>query len=514
MGLRPRPTGWLCACLSSAPVLPVLVLPVLVLPVLLLPMFLLTGCADPRGLQPTRTLTNPQTLVGSGMGHTRAAQASAAWPDVRWWQAFGDPALSALVERALADQPSLQQALARARQAATLVDATQAGSQPQVALSAELTDQRFTAKGAVPPALAGATRWNNTVQLGARWSLDLFGRQRAALDAAVGQQRAAEADAQAARVLLAAEVARRWVALARQLDRQALAGQALQLRLQAQSLVRQRVGAGLDNALDGAQAEARVSQARSALQALADGIARERHALAELSGQGPQALAALTPALAPLRSAAPPATLGADLLGRRADLVAQRWRVEAALRDVDLARTRFYPDIDLVAFAGLSSLGLDQLLNAGARTYGAGPALRLPVFDGGRLRAQLAARSAEADAAIEGWNGALLRALREAADALATLQALQPLQSTQAEALATAEAARALAAQRQAAGLTTALTVLAADEAVLNERRAAHDLHARQLGAEVALIEALGGGYQAPASGPLARAPATTPTRP
>ena len=471
---------------------------------------LLAGCADPGPLRPPRALTDPAALApatGATIG------ASTPWPADRWWDGFGDSALSALVDHALAAQPSLQVAQARVQLAAAQLDVTRAGSQPQATLTAEATDQRFTAKGLVPPALGGATRWNNSVQLGGRWELDLFGRQRAALDAAIGQQRAAEADAQAARVLLAAELATQWFTLARQLAQQHLATQARDQRLQLQALVRQRINAGLDNAADAAQVDALVAQSQVDLQALADGTARARHALAELSGQGPQALATAEPALGPLRTQALPAVLGADLLGRRADLVAQRWRVEAAQRDVDLARTRFYPDIDLVAFVGLSSLGLDNLLNAGARTWGAGPALRLPVFDGGRLRAQLAARHADADAAVEAWNGSLLRALREAADAVATLQALQGQQAAQALADTAAERAHALALQRFQAGLGSSLHVLVADAAVLAQRRAAVDLKSRQLAAEVALARALGGGYRSPDPLP-APALALNPTRP
>jgi outer membrane protein TolC len=175
-----------------------------------------------------------------------------------------------------------------------------------------------------------------------------------------------------------------------------------------------------------------------------------------------------------LRANALPAALPADLLGRRADLVAQRWRVEAAQRDVDVAPAQFYPNVNLVASVGLSSLGLDNFIQAGSRTYGAGPALRLPIFEGGRLRANLGAKDAEVDAAVEGYNAALLRALREVADEVSSLQSLE----------------------RQA-GLGNFLTVLTAQTNVLTQARTATDLKARHLGSEVALTRALGGGYSA-----------------
>ena len=451
---------------------------------------LLAACANP-GVRPApHALTDPATL-----GLTTDA-GSAGWPAERWWQQLGDTELAALVERALAGQPSLRQAEARVRLADAAVASASATREPQVQLSADATGQRFSARSVYPPPLGGSTHLIASTQLGASWEVDLFGRQRAALDAAIGQQRAAAADAQAARQWLAASVVAHGFALAHQLQRERLAADAVRLRQQALALVDERVAAGLDTQAERLQAQGQVAAARAEHAALAEAVARERHALAELSGQAPAALATLAAAWhAPTEKL--PTRVSADLLGRRADLVALRWRVQAALRDVDLARTRFLPDLNLVAFAGLSSLGLDQLLQLGARTYGVGPALRLPVFEGGRLRAQLAAREADADAAIEAWNSALLRAVREAADELATLQTLQAQQAAQADASAAARAAQALAQQRRQAGLGNRLAVLGADAALLAQQRQALDLQARQRAAEVALVRALGGGYHA-----------------
>jgi NodT family efflux transporter outer membrane factor (OMF) lipoprotein len=259
--------------------------------------------------------------------------------------------------------------------------------------------------------------------------------------------------------------------------------------------VRQRIAAGLDTVVELRQAEGLIAQSRVEIEALSEAIGRARHALAELSGQNPQALDTFAPTLAAARARPLPQALPADLLGRRADLVAQRWRVEAALRDVDVARTQFYPNVSLTAFIGLSSLGLDRFLDAGARVYGVGPAVSLPIFDAGRLRANLSARSADVDAAVEGYNGALLHALREVADELTSLRSLELQLRAQQDATAAADSAFDLARQRYQAGLGNFLTVLTAQTNVLTQRRAATDLKARHLASEVALSRALGGGY-------------------
>jgi len=220
-----------------------------------------------------------------------------------------------------------------------------------------------------------------------------------------------------------------------------------------------------------------------------------RHALAALTAQPPTALDTLSPRLSALHAVALPATLPADLLGRRADISAARWRVEAATQDVAAARAQFYPNINLSAFIGLSSIGLDRLLRAGSEQYGVGPAIRLPLFDAGRLRANLRGRASDLDLAIETYNGAVVDAVRDVADQLGSLQSIERQRREQAQARAAAESAYDLALQRYRAGLGNYLNVLTAETNVLAQRRSAADLEARALDVQVALIRALGGGY-------------------
>ena len=189
--------------------------------------------------------------------------------------------------------------------------------------------------------------------------------------------------------------------------------------------------------------------------------------------------------------------LPSDLLGRRADIAAARWRVEAATQDIGNARAQFYPSVNLVAFAGFSSIGLDRLLDAGSQQWGVGPALHLPLFDGGRLRANLRGKVADLDASIESYNAAVLDAVRDVADQLASQQSVRQQQMAQRGALALAQNAHDIALQRFNAGLVNYLAVLNAETAVLNQRRQGADLAARALDVQVGLMRALGGGYHA-----------------
>jgi NodT family efflux transporter outer membrane factor (OMF) lipoprotein len=202
------------------------------------------------------------------------------------------------------------------------------------------------------------------------------------------------------------------------------------------------------------------------------------------------------PALATIKNLVVGTSLPSDLLGRRADIAAARWRVEAATQDVGVARSQFYPNVNLVAFAGLSSIGLDRLLGSGSEQWGFGPAFRLPLFDGGRLRANLRGKTIDLDAAIESYNATVIDAVRDAADQLASAQSISRQQVQQQAAQTSAESAYEIAVQRYAGGLGNLLGVLAAETAVLNQRRMAVDLAARALDNQVALMRALGGGYR------------------
>jgi NodT family efflux transporter outer membrane factor (OMF) lipoprotein len=451
----------------------------------------LAGCASTQGIAPAARPVEPGSLGLTAGGSVADPVATS------WWQGFGDDTLSGLVTRALDGNPNLKVAQARLQRAQASADVVRSADGLQVNATFDATRQHYTENGLIPPPIAGTTRDIGNLNLGASWEIDFFGRNRSALDAALGAQKAAEADAQAARVLLAANVARSYLQLARLIEQRDVAQRSLQQRQDVLGLIRQRVDAGLDTKVELRQGEGALPDTRLQLEALDEQITLTRHALAALTAQAPNALDSLTPQLSALRAQPLPAAVPADLLGRRADISAARWRVEAATSDVASARAQFYPNVNLTAFVGLSSIGLDRLLKSGSEQYGAGPAIRLPIFDAGRLRANLRGKSADLDAAVETYNATLLDAVRDVADQIASLQSIARQQTEQAAAQAAAESAYDVAVQRYKAGLGTYLVVLNAETGVLAQRRAAADLKARALDTQVALIRSLGGGYAA-----------------
>lgn len=449
----------------------------------------IAGCASSAGIQSDARVIEPQAV-----GLSSAAAPAQAVP-ADWWRSWGDANLSAVIDQALQSQPSLKVAQARLRRAQAGTAGEEAADGLRINGSADVTRQRFSATSIYPAPLGGSTRTLANAQLAGTWEFDFFGLHRSAIEAAVGSERAAAADVQAARNVLAANVAQTYVQLGRLIAQREVAQQALAQREQMLALIRQRVDAGLDTKVELRQGEGALPDARVQIEQLDEQIAMARHALAALAALPPQSYDQLQPDLQALRTLPLPEVLPADLLGRRADITAARWRIEAATQGVDASKAQFYPNVSLTAFVGLSSIGLDRLVESGSQQYGIGPAIHLPIFDAGRLRAQLRTRTADLDAAVESYNGAVLEAVRDTADQLNAQQSLVRQREQQAQARGAAEAAYDIATQRYRAGLSGYLTVLSAESAVLNQRRQSVDLQARALSTQVALVRALGGGF-------------------
>ncbi len=454
----------------------------------------LSGCADMSGIHSTASLRDSASL---GVPTASAATAPVA---AEWWRDFGDEQLNTLIAQALQTNPSLKIAQARLARAQAVNEVASAARLPQINGNIDLTRQKYTANGAVPAPLAGSIRESGTAQLSGSWEIDFFGKYSAALESALGSVRAAEADSAAARVLLASNVARSYFQIARLNEQLQVAERTLAQRQETLGLVNDRVNAGLDTQLELRQSEGGLPEARLQIESLREQLALARNALGALVGQPGVAAALVPPRMSAIHTDAAATAIPADLLGRRADIAAARWRVEAASKDVVNAKTQFYPNINLVAFAGFSSIGLGRLLDAGSQQWGVGPALRLPIFDAGRLRANLRGKSADLDSAVESYNAAVLDAVRDVADQVASSQAITRQQAEQRSAQTAAEGAYDIAVQRYKAGLGNYLNVLTAENSVLSQRRLAVDLAARALDTQVGLVRALGGGYSADAS--------------
>ena len=469
---------------------------------------LLAACASGDGLQPGARALDLGALAAQD---SLAALPTAVdgWPAGEWWKAYGDPQLDLLVDAALAGSPSLAIARARIEQAVALAGAADAARQPQLVGGASVDRQRFPERGLFPPPIAGATLTTGTLAANFSYEFDFWGRQQSALEAALSRARAAAIEAEAAKLTLAAAVAHSYVELEHQYALLDVAQDALKQREQIRALTALRSSAGLDAEVELHQSAATLFAARSDLAAASERITLLKNELAALVGQGPdRGVNIARPKLGPGPAAALPANLPAVLLGRRPDIVAQRLRVEAAGGDIAAARARFYPNINLTALLGMQSVGLDRLLMGGNRIFETGAALNLPIFDGGRLRANLAARDADYDLAVEQYNSTLVAALRDVADQVNSWHAIDLQSTEQRQAQAEAEKAYRLALLRYRGGLSSYLSVLGSESQLLAQQRAGADLRARRLMASIGLCRALGGGFQ---DGPAPLASRTQP---
>ncbi|MBA2077057.1 efflux transporter outer membrane subunit [Rhodanobacter sp. PCA2] len=457
----------------------------------------LAGCASSGGLHPDGTPIDPSSLNSA---HSLAnVPAGAAWPSADWWTGLGDPQLDALIAEALADNPTLAVADARTRQAQAVAGVAEAARQPSFNVGGSVAEARIPTT--VPGLGNGHVAPAKYVYGSFKWDIDLWGGKRAAWEAAVGQVRAAEVDARAARIELSTNLARAYVQLGYAYTQQDLAKAELQRAGEARKLTAQRVDAGIDNRMQLRQGDAEVASAEEQLAVAGRAIDAAQSTLSVLLGKGPDRGRGIgRPHLMSPAELAVPGNLPVDLVGHRADLVAARWHVEAAGRDIKAAKTEFLPNLSLGVMAGLIAVGGENLFQLPARFYSVAPSVSLPVFDGGRLRANLSGKDAQYDLAVAQYNQTLVRAINEVADDIHALQALQLQSEAQQRALAAAQDAWKLAEQRYRAGIGSYLEALSVRQQLLVAEQRMATLQAQQSDQSVQLIQALGGGYR-PAAG-------------
>ena len=449
---------------------------------------LVCGCVPVPKTQPQVTEISSQTL---GLG----AEPAPAVTDT-WWEGFHDPQVDRLIGQMLQNNPGLQGVLARIRGAQSELAAAQSQSYPQVSLDGQVQRTLLSGEYVLPAPYGGSWRWVDDIQGKLTWSLDFWGKQAALIDVAQNRVAARSLDSLAARLALAGSFAQAYIGLLLAYQDIDLAGQTMSERQTILDLTQSRVGSGLEN-------DASLEQARALLAAAqADVIAAESdrdlaiHAIAALTGQGAGAYAEITRPTASLETALPlPAALPADLLSRRPDILAARARIASALRGRDAAQADFYPNIDLTAALGFQAVGFTNLFSGNALTMGLGPALHLPVFDAGKLRAQYGIATADVDLAVADYNGAVISAIRQTADALTQIKSLSGRRTRLQDGVDSATRALTLAEERYRLGLSGQIPVLAAENLLQQARRQIAQLNAQLATARVTLLLSAGGGF-------------------
>jgi NodT family efflux transporter outer membrane factor (OMF) lipoprotein len=475
-------------------------------------LILISGCAwIPEGDKPAEFMTAPSmdhALSAAHAGKTFAA--SFHWPNEEWWQEFGSPELNGLMQLALKDNPGLKAASDRVRQADALARVEGARLLPFLDADADAGYERYSGNGLV----AALTRNHNEGSYLAfgrinlfnlRYEFDFWGKNRAALEAAVGEASAERAETASVRLQLTAALARsyfRGLALRHQLD---LALEMVALRRNLLEVTETRLRLGLDSADPVKEAGIRLDQAKKREALARNELALQRHLIAKLIGQGPDSAEHLfADKINVPQDLTLPDKLPMELLRHRPDLAAALFRAEAAAQRIKVAKANFLPTIDLTAFVGVNAIrmtdggasSLANLLFSGSSlNYGIAPGLRLPLFEGGRLRAELSAQRAEYDEAVELYNDTLLGAIQEVADHLSSWRETRTILETHQRLLSTHHKNLSLAEDRYRTGLDDRRELLDRRHAVLEQEYVLKTLETGHLITRVDLIESLGGGY-------------------
>jgi len=439
--------------------------------------------------------TTPQLkqVEQSDLGLTGAA--APQYPR-EWWKAFKDPQVDRLAAMVIANNPTLQGALSKLRAAQAELAVNRAEDRPQVTLDGSEQRILFSNDYIIPPPFGGSYRWYGSLTADTSWDLDFWGKQADLIAKARSTALADALDAEAAHLALSGAFAQAYVDLLLNYQNGDIADATVAERTEILSISQGRFDAGLENGSAVEQAKSLLSIAKADQLRYAAAREVDIHAIAALAGQGAALYATITKPTPDVDAALPlPDKLPADLLARRPDILAAKARIEASVQGREAAHADFYPDINLAALAGFQSIGLASMFTGGAFTMGIGPALHLPIFDAGKLRAQYAHATADLDSSVADYNGAVVNAIKQTADAMTEVKSLAAQRGRQEDAVKSASRAFEIARERYRSGLDTQLPMLTAESTLLQARQQLAGVVADGLKQRITLLLTLGGGF-------------------
>ncbi|HKD46161.1 MAG TPA: efflux transporter outer membrane subunit, partial [Rhizomicrobium sp.] len=323
----------------------------------LLSTLFLSACISSPTTTPQASKIPPESLGLSG-------EAAPQFPD-EWWKAFHDPQVDQLAELTLVHNPTLQSALDRIRSAQAELSAARANDRPQVTLDGQEQRELFSKNYIIPPPFGGTWQWFGQIQANLSWNIDFWGKQAAIIARARDNAQAAALDAAAARLALSGALAQTYINLLLAYQESDIAAETVAEREEILKLTLGRFNAGLEDESAVEQAKALVALARADQKRTTAQRELDVHAIAALTGQGATAYPSITRPAPNLDTALLlPTALPADLLARRPDILAAEARVEAAAKGREAAHADFYPNINLLAFAGFQAIGLSRLFTS------------------------------------------------------------------------------------------------------------------------------------------------------
>ncbi len=417
-----------------------------------------------------------------------------------WWQLFGSSELNRLVAQAIDGNQELRAALARVETARALIGVQQADWFPQLSMKNGMNYEHLslTSFGAnLPPGIPlpglERRRFQNLFELG--WELDLWGRVRRGVEGAKAGEAAAAETLAAQRLTLASEVARLYF-LAHSMDRQMqVVNDTLSWRQEALKLQESRFKGGLANEMDVSRARTELELARNDLAALERQRGNAENALAVICGQLPSTFRIASDARLPSPPRVP-GGLPSTLLQRRPDIRAAEQKMREANAKIGVAKASFFPAFSIGGSGGLESIGAVHFYDARSKVLTIGPSMTLPMFQGGRLKSNLAASKATYEETLANYRQSILIALKEVEDSMLDARSYSKQKSALDAAIAAAQETQRLAELRYQKGLASYFEVVDANRTVLNAKLLAAQIDGQRLIATVAMLKALGGGWK------------------
>jgi multidrug efflux system outer membrane protein len=458
------------------------------------------GCAQIRKeSKPYPQIPEEQVRLAEGIRLVRDG-----WPSARWWTQYNDAQLNALIERGLAAAPTMSIAKTRVAQTRSQVEIVKAGIDLPLVLLGAIDQEHVSARGFLgayagnQPLIGADGPWytEGIVGLGTNMNIDLFGQRRAQVDAAMGAENARIAEVSAVELEVATDVAQLYFGIQTAFATIELLQQSHEIALFVVEAHQARHARGLESEVLTYDAVARQLAVDRQVTAIRARIAQLREAMRALIGARPDDLAHIGQVALPSAEPALPGTLSYELLARRPDLQALRWYVQSSFDRIDAAKAAFYPSFNIRAFFGFNALHLEDLFNSESKQINVIPGMSLPLFDSGRLNANLDSARNASNTLIVQYNQAVLNAVRDVAVAGSRVQALQEEMRLQERRLQAIEFMHASASANYGRGLASKLAAMQARQPVIVEQLALLDLNARQLSQDIALIKALGGGYR------------------
>ncbi|KTD67391.1 outer membrane efflux lipoprotein [Legionella steelei] len=428
----------------------------------------------------------------------KAIYSKGKWPREQWWLSYNNPELNTLVVEALTNNPSIHEVRNRIEVAKQQAIVTRSVLFPLVFFNAD-ENRQYISKNGLYRAFNHKFPLNATLldlSLSFNYEFDFWGKNRNLFHAALGEAKAQEAEAAEVVLITSTAIAQAYFAYKTNLIRKQLFTQLIDVRQKIAKLQRLLVQKGLSSKLPALETSANLLESQKLLSSITDELTANKHLINTLAGRGPDTPLMINSSLPALpKTLNIPQILPLDFLARRPDLMAQIWRAKALAYKTGAAMAEYYPDVNLAGLIGLESTSWRKFLDISSGTAAIRPALQLPIFTAGAIRANIKATKAQFDAAIDSYNSLLLYSTQEVLDVLAFSEDIYQQKIEQKKIVEYAKQRYELSFLRHKKGLDNLFDLYLIQEEVIQRKLEDVTLLYNQYLASIKLTKALGGGY-------------------